>query len=110
MTPLGSGMIFRFGEPIKAHQALGILVERTLLKNDDILMVDDALATQLTQSFVNENAGVLDSTTLNLQATQRATFRGNFSKLFNNSLQKVGEKMLLNANHLSSDHQEDPKR
>ncbi len=88
MTPLGSGTSFRFGEALKDLHVQGISLERVLLKNDDVLNVDDALATQLTNVFVSEHEGEIGNPSFDLPAALRATIRGNFHALFEKSIKE----------------------
>ncbi len=88
MTPLGSGTSYRFGETVKEQQAIGVTIERVLLKNDDVLNLDDTLATQLTKTFVTENASDIGRTAFDLSAAIRATARGNFYALFEKALKE----------------------
>ncbi len=88
MTPLGSGTSYRFGEALKEQHVQGVTIERVLLKNDDVLNFDDALATQLTRAFVTENAGEIGTPSFNRPAALRATLRGNFHSQFEKAMKE----------------------
>ncbi len=88
MTPLGSGTNFRFGEVLKEQHVQGVVIERVLLKNDDVLNLDDAVATQLTKDYATENEGEIGKPSFDLPAALRATLRGTFHTLFEKTMKE----------------------
>lgn len=62
MAPVGYGLCLRFGKRLERNNATyrGTVLEQIMLKNDDVLRLEDNIASELMDSIYSENSAVLD--------------------------------------------------